>query len=212
MTKLDSPKESESTPPPEPSALSAEASHLMTQRAERPRWHPLVLDANGEHTVKAGESLSLLACQELRRRGQPVSSRNIAGEIDRIVALNADKYPSLQEHPERIRIGWKLKISDVEDGAGESTPNRRYTQAQPGKMTVVHKGEHVEAPKDAWLIIEPGGSAILNPGSRGFLAHDARIEKALPGSVIIATGGEIVDFGADIQIAGPDVRVFKGER
>lgn len=175
------------------------------------RLAPLDLDDRGAHTIKSGESLSVIAFRELRRRGESVKGSSLKTEMQRIVDANLEKFPSLKDHPERIRSGWKLQIWDDTLGPEPSVKWKPWATAETGKMTVVKKGERMVAPEGAWLIVESGAQAILNPGSKAFLNENAKIVKAAPGALVLAVGGTVNDYGAQIQIAGKDVRVNKFE-
>lgn len=187
------------------------ARRVETAGGAKPRLEPLDIDERGMHKVKSGESLSVIAFRELRRRGVPANGSSLKTEMQRIIDANVEKFPSLKDHPERIRSGWRLQIWDETLGPEPSVKWKPWTTAETGKMTVVRKGERMVAPEGAWLIVEPGAQAILNPGSKAFLNENAKIVKASPGALVLAVGGTVNDYGAQIQIAGKDVRVNKFE-
>jgi len=167
------------------------------------------MNKDGDHLVSTGETLSGIALRELKRRGlSNVSRDDLDREMSRIVANNLDRYPGLADRPDRLQAGWSLRIWDYTLGPEPYLDWKPWTVAQPGAVTVVGKGERVEAGQGAWIIIEPGGMAITSAGSKAFLYHNARIEKALPGSMIVAAGGEIVDYGASIQTVRGEVRIL----
>lgn len=171
------------------------------------------MNKDGDHLVSTGETLSGIAVRELKRRGlSDVSRDDLNREMNRIVANNLDRYPGLADRPDRLQAGWSLQIWDYSLGPEPYIDWKPWTEAEPGAVTVVKKGERVEAGQGAWIIIEPGGMAITNPGSKAFLYHNARIEKALPGSMIVAAGGEIVDYGASIQTVRDQVRILPPDK
>lgn len=174
------------------------------------RLVPLDLDERGAHTIKSGESLSVIAFRELRRRGESVNGSSLRTEMQRIVDINREKFPSLKDHPGRIRSGWKLQVWDETLGPEPSVKWKPWCTAESGKMTVVKKGERMIAPDGAWLIVEPGAQAILNPGSKAFLNENAKIVKASPGALVLAVGGTVNDYGAQIQMVGDNVRINRG--
>lgn len=190
-------------PDPGPSDSLRSRPRLQEDRFE--------MNKDGDHFVCAGETLSGIAVRELKRRGlSDVSREDLNREMSRIVSNNLDRYPGLADRPDRLQAGWSLRIWDYSLGPEPYLDWKPWRVAEPGAVTVVRKGERVEAGQGAWIIVEPGGMAITNPGSKAFLYHNARIEKALPGSMIVAAGGEIVDYGASIQSVRGRVRVLPG--
>lgn len=188
--------------------ISRAAESKSEVQPRKTGWQPLKLDKEGNHLVKAGESLSSIASRELMRRGQDACSpEGLAVEMQRIVDNNKSSYPSLESNREHIRLGWKLKIWDDTLGPEPSVEWKPWTTAEPGKMTVVRKGERAVAENDAWVIVEPGAKAILNSGAKGFLADRGVIEKAMPGSLVVADGGVINDYGATIQATSDRVMI-----
>jgi hypothetical protein len=101
------------------------------------------------------------------------------------------------------------KVYSFHEDAQPGCPVQPWKEAEPGKMIVVNQCERYLAPPNSWLIVQPGGEAILNPGSRAFLAPRGKIDKALPGSLVIAEGGTVVDYGAKILVREPGVKVLK---
>jgi hypothetical protein len=157
---------------------------------------PLKLDADGTVAITEGSSISRIALQCLAKRGE--SASGMKDEIDRIIALNVDKYPSLKLHPELIKTGWHLKVEGTPTNVADRSQPVIWQDAPKDRTTIVHKGQHVVAPESAYLIVEPGGEAVLNAGSKGFAAPGSLIKMAMPGSLVLAGGGEIHDYGARI--------------
>lgn len=153
---------------------------------------------DGYRIVGQGESLHSIAREQLASKGQKhITHSAVESEIDRLVAINKDRYPSLEKHKEHIELGWKLKVEDS------------WKEAEPRKVTLVKKGEKVIGSESAWLVIESGGHAILNAGAKGFLAEGGTIEKAMPGSMVIADGGVIEDYGATLLARNPKVKIHQ---
>ncbi|MGD9685032.1 MAG: hypothetical protein AB7W16_28020 [Candidatus Obscuribacterales bacterium] len=183
------------------------------ERPARPRSKEKQPEMNrdGDHLVGTGETLSGIAVRELKRRGLPSVCRDdLDREMSRIVANNLDRYPGLADRPDRLQAGWSLRIWDYSLGPEPFIDWKPWKVAEPGAVTVVKKGERVEAGSGAWIIVEPGGRAITNSGSKAFLYHNARIDRALPGSMIVAAGGEVVDYGATIQAVRGQVKILPG--
>lgn len=170
---------------------------------------PLTLDDEGQYKVMGGNSLSSIAIRALVMRGESIGRRAVNAEMDRIVVMNADTYPSLKRDRQFIREGWKLKIWDNELGPDASCKWQPWVEAPPNKWTIVNKCQRALGLDGSWLVVQPGGEAVLNPGSKAFLAPNASIKMALPGSMITAIGGEIHDYGATIHQQNPDVKIFK---
>lgn len=190
--------------------LQRESSALLSSRPRKWASQPLDLDDDGRYKVAAGNSLSSIAKRALAMRGKsPYDWNAVEQEMDRIVALNSAEHPSLQHNRAFIREGWKLKLWDRTMGADATCEWKQWQEAKPNQWTVVSKCERVLAPEDAWLVVQPGGEAVLNPGAKAFVAPDAAIKMALPGSLVVAVGGEIHDYGATIEKQSSDVRIIK---
>jgi len=160
-----------------------------------------------------GYSLSLIATRALKMRGlNPNDKDALKAEMDRIVALNVDKYHSLAKNRNFLGVGWQLKITEENDVAANNVKSETQTWkvAEAGSQVAVHRGERYIARAGSSLVIEPGGEARLDPGSKAFLAQDGIISAALPGSRVLAVGGEIHDFGAMIIAPNPgDLKVVR---
>lgn len=194
-------------------SLQQEAMELMSSskvaRPERRSAPPLNLDDDGRYKVMGGNSLSSIATRALLMRGESTGWRAVNAEMDRIVEMNADIYPSLKRDRQFIKEGWKLKIWDKELGPDATCKWQPWVEAPPNKWTIVNKCQRALGLDGSWLVVQPGGEAVLNPGARAFLAPNGSIKMALPGSMITAVGGEIHDYGATIYQQKPGVKVFK---
>ncbi len=219
--------------PPEPDVnhLHSHAIDLMHLHVGKRNWEALTLDEQGRHRVEAGESLSAIALKELTRRHEipqndaKLLTSRLKDEMQRIVALNAKAHPDLLKHPDWIREGWQLQISDehiskekivAEKSVAEKkiatekpVPASQWEQAQPGVMTVVHKGHHVLAGKDTWLFVD-GGEVVLNPGAHAFVAKGV-VKMALPGSLVVGGGKDVLvnDYGATLQIRDQQTEIVR---
>lgn len=203
----DAPEHNQKKEPPS-NHLHQESTELMSSRPTRRALVPLGLDEEGQYKVMSGNSLSSIAKRALAMRGKsPDDWRAVEDEMDRIVEMNADKYPSLQSKRHFIREGWKLKIWD--ENVDASCEWKPWKQAEPNKFTVVGKCERVLAQDKSWLIVQPGGQAVLNPGSKAFAAPDSTIKMALPGSFVVAAGGKIHDYGSTIQTVDANSKIVK---
>jgi hypothetical protein len=158
-----------------------------------------------------GYSLSLIASRALAMRGRnPEDKDALKQEMDRIVALNVDKYHSLAKNRNFLGVGWKLKIWDESVGPDAKTEWKPWKVAEAGSQISVGRGERYIARAGSSIVVEPGGEARLDPGSKAFLAQDGYISAALPGSRVLAVGGEIHDYGATIIAPNPgDLRVIR---
>lgn len=194
--------------------LQQEALDLMSSSKiaspERRSTPPLNLDDDGRYKVMGGNSLSSIAKRALLMRGESTGNwRAVNAEMDRIVEMNADIYPSLKRDRQFIREGWKLKVWDKELGPDATCKWQPWVEAPPNKWTIVNKCQRALGLDGSWLVVQPGGEAVLNRGAKAFLAPNGSIKMALPGSMITAIGGEIHDYGATIHQQNSNVRIFK---
>lgn len=193
-------------------SLHQESAELMSSRPTKrmQKMVPLGLDEEGQYKVLSGNSLSSIAMRSLAMRGKsPNDWSAVENEMDRIVDLNSDKYPSLKTNRAFIREGWNLKIHDKELGADATCEWKQWKEAPPNQWTIVGKCERVLANDQSWVVVQPGGEAVLNPGSKAFAAPDSRIKMALPGSYVIAAGGETHDYGSTIQTVNAKAKIIQ---
>lgn len=192
-----------------PKASAQSISSAIVARPE-PRPAPaLNLDDDGHYKVAAGNSLSSIARRALLMRGESASWRAVNAEMDRIVEMNADTFPGLTRDRGFIKEGWKLKIWDRELGPDATCKWQPWVEAPPNQWTIVNKCQRALGLDGSWLVVQPGGEAVLNRGSKAFLAPNGSIKMALPGSMITAVGGEIRDYGATIHQQNSQVKIFK---
>lgn len=213
MALMSSPKASTKPAEPmsSPRATGRPAESISSSRVARSERHapPLNLDEEGHYKVMAGNSLSSIARRALLMRGESASWRSVNAEMDRIVAMNGDTFPGLTRDRQFIREGWKLKIWDKELGPDATCRWQPWVEAPPNQWTIVNKCQRALGLDGSWLVVQPGGEAVLNRGSKAFLAPNGSIKMALPGSMITAIGGEIRDFGATIHQQNSHVKIFK---
>lgn len=161
---------------------------------------------SGTYTIKPGDTLSSIAARMLKLRGEPVNGRSVYDEVDRIAYMNLEKYPWLAENPSKIKPGMKLVVWDRDSGPDTSCKWKDWQEAEPGKVTVAQRCQSVFAGKDTQVIVAPGGRAVFTPGSTGFVAPKG-YARVLEGARVMATGGDIVDDGGDLQILHEETKL-----
>lgn len=169
------------------------------------------MPTNGDYWVVRGDNLYKIAQRSLMAQGKDrPDGRSIFAEIDRIVELNLKHYPKLRDH--RIEPGMILTVDDkkqqpanaksVSDtrqpdstSAKNDDPNAKCTEqtwkfAEPGTITSAQKCDLVFASADSKVIVHPGGQALLQKGSSGFVFKGGRAT-VMDGASVIDAGGAI---------------------
>jgi len=83
---------------------------------------PLQIDQDGTYHVQRYDTLSAIAIRELSQSGRPVTGKSINDVMDQIVALNKDKYPSLECDRGTIKETWHLRLPDGQQQTYEAPP------------------------------------------------------------------------------------------
>jgi hypothetical protein len=111
---------------PDYSYSSPEARQWL-QENKASRNQPLPLDRDGLYTVRHADCLETIAQRELRAEGRVVNSKTTKEEVQRLIQLNREQYPTLDCNPEYLGDGWKIRLR----GAPQEPPVRPDLQAAP---------------------------------------------------------------------------------
>ncbi len=166
---------------------------------------------NGDYWVVRGDNLYKIAQKSLVSQGKDhPDGRSIYAEIDRIVELNLKWYPKLKDH--RLEPGMILTVEDKNQpakakpvseasqpaaAAKSNDPNGACTDqtwkfAEPGTVTTAQKCDLVFAPADSKVVVHPGGQALLQRGSSGFIFKGGR--------ATVEEGATVLDAGGSIEL------------
>lgn len=172
---------------------------------------------NGDYWVVRGDNLYKIAQKSLVAQGKDrPDGRSIYAEIDRIVELNLKWYPKLKDH--RLEPGMILTVEDKNQpakakpgseakpvseaaqpaaAAKSKDPNSPCTDqiwkfAEPGTITTAQKCDLVFAPADSKVVVHPGGQALLQKGSSGFIFKGGR--------ATVEEGATVLDAGGLIEL------------
>lgn len=166
---------------------------------------------NGDYWVVRGDNLYKIAQKSLVSQGKDhPDGRSIYAEIDRIVELNLKWYPKLKDH--RLEPGMILTVEDknqpakakpVAEAAQPTTAVKSNDQngactdqtwkfAEPGTITTAQKCDLVFAPADSKVVVHPGGQALLQRGSSGFVFKGGR--------ATVEEGATVLDAGGAIEL------------
>ncbi|MBS1957549.1 MAG: hypothetical protein JST89_25405 [Cyanobacteria bacterium SZAS-4] len=166
---------------------------------------------NGDYWVVRGDNLYKIAQKSLVAQGKDrPDGRSIYAEIDRIVELNLKYYPKLKDH--RLEPGMILTVENKNQpakakpvseasqpaaAAKSNDPNSPCTDqtwkfAEPGTVTTAQKCDLVFAPADSKVVVHPGGQALLQRGSSGFIFKGGR--------ATVEEGATVLDAGGTIEL------------
>ncbi|CAN5434784.1 hypothetical protein BH10CYA1_BH10CYA1_37260 [soil metagenome] len=166
---------------------------------------------NGDYWVVRGDNLYKIAQKSLVSQGKDhPDGRSIYAEIDRIVELNLKWYPKLKDH--RLEPGMILSVEDKNQAAkakpvSEANQTATATKgndqngpctdqtwkfAEPGTVTTAQKCDLVFAPADSKVVVHPGGQALLQRGSSGFVFKGGR--------ATVEEGATVLDAGGAIEL------------
>ena len=170
-----------------------------------------LMGTNGDYWVIRGDNLYKIAQRSLMAQGKEhPDGRSVFAEIDRIVELNLKYYPKLQNH--RLEPGMILTVenknqpakakpgdestqpntaSKGEDQSGKCT-DQIWKFAEPGTITTAQKCDLVFAGADSKVVVHPGGQALLQRGSSGFVFKG--------GEATVMEGATVIDAGGAIQM------------
>jgi len=169
------------------------------------------MPTNGDYWVVRGDNLYKIAQRSLVAQGKDhPDGRSVFAEIDRIVELNLKYYPKLKNH--RLEPGMILTVEDKNQPA-KAKPVTESTQptaaskgndqsgacaeqtwkfAEPGTITTAQKCDLVFAGADSKVVVHPGGQALLQRGSSGFVFKG--------GQATVMEGATVIDAGGDIGL------------
>ena len=144
----------------------------------------------GNELVSKGENLRMVAEKWLKMSNQPTDRNTVDTEMDRIAALNNDRYPGLERthsiHPDMILKVW----TDDLGPADRSTRYSAWREAPSGTTTVAGRGQQLYV-EHGNLIAAPGSRIALGPDSAGYVAPGAVVKDADRTALIINSGGTI---------------------
>lgn len=184
------------------------------------KLQPLELK-NGDYWVKNGDSLSKIAQRSLNMRGEKTDDwTSVKKEMARIIEDNKKWYPQLAKNADRLHPNMILTIQKpaekveskpaekaeakpVEEDLVIDCDSQPWLVAKPGAITNVQRCQKATAGENAQVIVQPGGHAILERGSRGFVFEGGTAEVRAGASVINAKGTLKFETGAritDIQV------------
>lgn len=166
---------------------------------------------NGDYWVVKGDNLYKIAQKSLVAQGKDrPDGRSIYAEIDRIVELNLKYYPKLKDH--RLEPGMILTVEDknqpakakpVSEAPRTAASSKSNDQngpctdqvwkfAEPGTVTTAQKCDLVFASADSKVVVHPGGQALLQRGSSGFIFKGGR--------ATVEEGATVLDAGGTIEL------------
>lgn len=118
-----------------PDRSDSEAARRWRKESEARRRQPIELNCDGTYTAHYGDSLETVAERLLRRSGGSTGRQAIDRKVEKLIALNKNSYPSLEENCDFLGEGWKIRVGSetssrrhmVEEEARE--PGRRHPEA-----------------------------------------------------------------------------------
>lgn len=117
-----------------PDHSDSEAARRWREESEARRRQPIELNRDGTYTAHYGDSLETVAERLLRHNGCSTGRQAIDRKVEKLVALNKNCHPSLEENRDFLGEGWKIRVGGetssrrhVEEEARE--PGRRHPEA-----------------------------------------------------------------------------------
>ncbi len=112
-------------------SMSSPQAREWHKKNQESRSQPLNLNGDGTYTVQGHDALSTIAERDLHRHGQRATKTAIASEIEQIIALNKDKYPTLDRQKEYLGNGWRLRLPDAAPSGPNCVEGQRPSQPVP---------------------------------------------------------------------------------
>ncbi len=92
-------------------SLSSPQARQWQKQNQQSRQQPLRMnEADDTYIVQHGDCLSTIAARELQDAGKAVNKNSVAQEMQEIIALNRDKYNTLDDNQDYLAAGWKLRL------------------------------------------------------------------------------------------------------
>jgi hypothetical protein len=154
-----------------PDPNSAEGQQWVATAQSR-LFQPLQLNRDGTYTAQPFDSLDTIAAREIHMANQPATKSAIAGEVQRIIQMNQDRYPGLASNPEFLGNGWTLRLSDAAAQNYQQPPQADYAPpqrvAQPLPPADVPPPQRVVQPAPQYAY-QPNPGGELAAGVGGFI-------------------------------------------
>jgi hypothetical protein len=139
------------------------------QDAQSQLFQPLQLNQDGSYTARPLDSLDTIAARELHMAGQPATRSAIAGEVQNIIQMNQDRYPTLACNPQMLGNGWTLRLGHPEamQPQQQCAPQTQYDAPQPARMA--QPAPPAEVPPPPRPVVE-AAPAVYQPNPVGAIA------------------------------------------